>query len=197
MLDLREKIEAAAKQAFSEFGYKATTMDQVARLAGISKGAIYIHFPSKEALFGNMLQELIAHLREAVEAELQPNADFFDNLERGLRRVVAFRQEHAVFAKLAQEVRQFGTEPARAGLRHVEHSIVDYLKGYLERGIAEGDVKPCDPEIVAFVLMRTYTTLVNDWADTHEPLSNENLILLFHQLFADGLRNSSKVAKTE
>ncbi|GMA57213.1 hypothetical protein GCM10025858_17160 [Alicyclobacillus sacchari] len=114
-MELREKIEAAATHAFSEFGYKATTMEQVARLAGISKGAIYIHFPSKEALFGNMLQQLIVRLREAVEAELREDADFFDNLERGLRRVVAFRKEHAVFAKLAQEVRQFGTEPLVLG----------------------------------------------------------------------------------
>jgi AcrR family transcriptional regulator len=43
-------IEGAAK-VFAEYGYRQTTIDQVVRSLGISKGAIYIYFKNKEELF--------------------------------------------------------------------------------------------------------------------------------------------------
>ncbi|MBN1960758.1 MAG: TetR family transcriptional regulator [Deltaproteobacteria bacterium] len=47
----RKKILQAALKAFSEKGYAATTMEEIAILAGLSKAAIYMHFESKAELF--------------------------------------------------------------------------------------------------------------------------------------------------
>ena len=46
-----ERILAAATELFVYYGYDKTTVSDIAREAGISKGAIYLHFASKEALF--------------------------------------------------------------------------------------------------------------------------------------------------
>ena len=53
--DKETKILAAAKEAFLEFGYAATSMDQVAQRARASKTTLYTRFPSKESLFSAVI----------------------------------------------------------------------------------------------------------------------------------------------
>ncbi|WP_245630212.1 TetR/AcrR family transcriptional regulator [Alicyclobacillus acidiphilus] len=189
-MDVHERVLQVALESFSHFGYKGTTMEQVARAAGVGKGTVYSLFDSKESLFQEILSRVIASMRSAVDEVLVPGAPFFTNLERGMRRVVRFRKEHEVLVKLALEVRQYGVGPARDGLLQVERSIVGFLKRYIEQGIAQGDVKPCNPELIAFILLRTYTAMVTDWENSHDPLSDDELVDVFHLVFAGGLAAS-------
>jgi len=54
----RAAILDAAVAEFRQFGYAATSMDRIAASAGVSKRTVYNHFPSKEALFVQILQDL-------------------------------------------------------------------------------------------------------------------------------------------
>lgn len=51
MADRKKLIVEAAAKSFSEFGYKATTMDHVARSAGVGKGTIYTFLKTKKNCF--------------------------------------------------------------------------------------------------------------------------------------------------
>jgi AcrR family transcriptional regulator len=65
--DTRERIIEAAATAFAQRGFAGTSLNQMLRDSGISKGALYFHFPSKEAL----AIAVIDHLRSAwLEATL-------------------------------------------------------------------------------------------------------------------------------
>ena len=54
----REAILSAAVEEFRTAGYEATSMDRIAAAAGVSKRTVYNHFPSKDELFGLMLEHL-------------------------------------------------------------------------------------------------------------------------------------------
>jgi AcrR family transcriptional regulator len=60
------RIERAAEQVFAHRGVNAATMDDIARQSGVSKGALYLHFESKEQLYLSLavraLQDLIRRL---------------------------------------------------------------------------------------------------------------------------------------
>ncbi len=56
----RDAIVRAAVDEFRSAGYEATSMDRIAAAAGVSKRTVYNHFPSKEALFALMLEQLWA-----------------------------------------------------------------------------------------------------------------------------------------
>ncbi len=67
----QEHILAAALEVFSEHGFAAARLDDVAQRAGVAKGTLYLYFPDKETLFESMLQgvaapalALLAHLAE-------------------------------------------------------------------------------------------------------------------------------------
>ncbi|MBN1347493.1 MAG: TetR/AcrR family transcriptional regulator [Phycisphaerae bacterium] len=65
MLDVRQQVMDEASRLFLHYGFKKTTMDEIARQVGISKGALYLHFDSKEAIFteiGNQVRTQVLGL---------------------------------------------------------------------------------------------------------------------------------------
>ena len=65
--DAREDLLEAAAQVFAEKGFQAASVDEIAGRAGLSKGALYWHFGSKDDLFFALLEERVDRpLREAV-----------------------------------------------------------------------------------------------------------------------------------
>lgn len=56
----KEAILAAALDAFSQFGIHGTRLEQVAELAGVSKTNLLYYYPSKEALYIAVLQQILA-----------------------------------------------------------------------------------------------------------------------------------------
>lgn len=81
----------AAAQSFSLFGYKATTMEQVAKIANVGKGTIYTFFDTKEQLFDEILHGVISEMKTIIEREVDHRKPFFDNLFRVLDSLLEFR----------------------------------------------------------------------------------------------------------
>ena len=58
----REAILVAATAAFLRYGFKKTSMDDVAQAAGVSRQGLYLYFETKEVLFREALQYLVSHM---------------------------------------------------------------------------------------------------------------------------------------
>ena len=63
------EIIAAALASFADRGYAATKLEDVAAAAGISKGTIYLYFPTKEDLFRAVVRQAVLPNLEAAEAQ--------------------------------------------------------------------------------------------------------------------------------
>jgi AcrR family transcriptional regulator len=74
-----DQIIAGAERAFLDAGYELTTMDSVARHAGVARGSVYNHFSSKEELFLAVMRRGTA---EFVERSIRHDADSKPPLER-------------------------------------------------------------------------------------------------------------------
>lgn len=189
-IDRRALILQAATQSFAQFGYKATTMDLVAKIANVGKGTIYTFFKTKEDLFDEIVRKALHELKSVLDEGLHEGDPFFDNLFRVLGALLEFRSDHELFIKLQQEVRDIGTAKALDGTHRLEGLVLQYLQRHIETGVANGEIKPCDPEIVAYAMLKMYVALTTDWNKIHaEPLSKAQIqdhLMLF---FADGLRS--------
>jgi AcrR family transcriptional regulator len=64
----REAILMAATPIFLRYGFKKTSMDDVARAAGVSRQGLYLYFDTKDLLFRETLQHLMSHLISAARA---------------------------------------------------------------------------------------------------------------------------------
>ncbi|MCM3338251.1 TetR/AcrR family transcriptional regulator [Paenibacillus sp. MER TA 81-3] len=186
-IDRRKQIVEAAAQSFALFGYKATTMDQVAKIAQVGKGTIYTFFTNKEELFDEILQQLIHEMKEIADREIQADKSFFDNLYRVLDRVLDFRSRHELAMKLSQEVRDFGTPMAKDALLTLEGALLEYVERQVRLAMEKGEVKDADPKIISFVMLQLYKALSTEWNKLHEPLDKESIKSYFQLHFMDGL----------
>lgn len=187
LVDRRQQVLQAAAKSFSLFGYKATTMDQVAKIANVGKGTIYTFFTNKEQLFDEILRELIAEMKIIAEREIRRDKPFFDNLHRALDALLEFRSEQELFIKLSQEHREFGTPQAQEGLDKIENVVLEYLEREVQQAVRQGEIKPCDPKIVSVVMFRLYIVLTAELNKSHTPLDKEQIKMYFHLFLAEGL----------
>lgn len=72
----RERVLAAAREVFGQNGPEAQ-MDDVARAAGVGVGTVYRHFPTKEALMGELVRQTFASFAERAEEALDFDGDAF------------------------------------------------------------------------------------------------------------------------
>jgi AcrR family transcriptional regulator len=183
----KQQIIDAATKSFSLFGYKATTMDQVAKLANVGKGTIYTFFKNKEELFDEIVSTLILEMKEAAEQVIDPNLSFFENVHRALYRILEFRKKHQLAIKLFQEEREMGTPAVQEVMKKLERAIIAYIKQKIEEAIEKGEIRPCDSEITAFLMLKLYVALIFDWEQNHKPLEKEKIAELFQLYFLKGL----------
>jgi len=157
--DVRAAVLAAAARLFAERGYAGTSMDAVARAAGISKATLYHHIASKDALFSAVVEERAHRLVAAVEPDDRPLPALLAAFARRFVRLVAEPDSLALYRMVIAEsmrrpdlARRFHeTGPAR---------VRAHLAALLERAAARGEPVAGDPERAA---ERFFALLLGPW----------------------------------
>lgn len=165
-------------------------MDQVAKLANVGKGTIYTFFKNKEELFDQIISSLIREMKVAAETVMDDNLSFYENANRALYTLLEFRKEHQLTIKLVQEEREMGTREVFDVLRRLEQMIVSYIKDIIIKAVDKGEIKPCNPELTAFVMLKLYISLIFDWEQNHQSLKKEEIFDVFELYILKGLSNS-------
>lgn len=135
----------AARKAFAEDGYGATSIERIAAGVGVTKASLLHHFGSKEELYRLTLTEIADDLgRLVVDAIIEPGT-FFERLDRLGERVVRYLAAHPQSARLlVRELVDGGPFLARDGAALVFRAL-DATKALLRSGIESGDVVAQDP----------------------------------------------------
>ncbi|AXI38404.1 TetR family transcriptional regulator [Bacillaceae bacterium ZC4] len=186
-IDRKQNIIDAATKSFSLFGYKATTIEQVAKLANVGKGTIYTFFKSKEDLLDEIISSVIVEIKETAEHAMDPDRPFLENAHRALYRIAEFRKQHPLTIKLLQEIRDIGTPAVQEVMKRLDRAIIAFIREKIDNAIKKGEIRNCDSEITAFLMLKMYIALNFDWEKEHEPLPKEKIAELFEQYFLKGL----------
>lgn len=187
-LDRRQEILEAASKSFSLFGYKSTTMDQVAKIANVGKGTIYTFFSNKEELLQEVVVSMIREMKSETDATIDPTLGFMENAHTALIKMLQYRARHLLFAKLIVEEKELRTPAVKHMLQQVENEIISYLAARIQVGIKKGEINSCNPEHVAYLLLKSYIAFVVDWQTTHdEELGEDAILTLFKETIFRGL----------
>ena len=81
----RSSLLRVARELFTERGYAATSTTEIADRAGVTRGALYHHFPAKDDLFRAVFEELEAEVANHVAREALAGADPLEQLRLGSR----------------------------------------------------------------------------------------------------------------
>ncbi|GGP85967.1 TetR/AcrR family transcriptional regulator [Saccharothrix coeruleofusca] len=110
----REGIVRAATGAFLRFGFRKTSMEDVAKAAAISRQGLYLHFETKEALFRAVVEQMLADLRSTTwEALDREDVEAGERLARALEAfhgVTVGTVNREVYSELLSSARSFALD---------------------------------------------------------------------------------------
>lgn len=91
----RQDIITAARQVFAERGVSRSTLEQIAKAAGVTRGAIYWHFKNKPDLFFAMMEQVSLPLIDQIGENLPDNdqIDPLRNIQESMNEIVRLLQE--------------------------------------------------------------------------------------------------------
>ena len=151
-----EEILEAALNLFTEKGFAATRMNDVARLAGISKGTLYLYFESKEAIFHAVIQEMvtpkIARVEQLVEQHEGSNAELLKLLVTGWWKDVASTKLSAIPKLMVSECGNF-PELAEFFVNTVVKRARAVFSRVIRQGIEQNEFIRQDPDMLARLVM--------------------------------------------
>lgn len=86
----RAQILEAARAEFARHGVGETTVDHIARAAGVAKGTVYLYYRSKDEILRQLLDHDLAELREQTLPSIQVPGDLEERLRRYLTAMLSF-----------------------------------------------------------------------------------------------------------
>ena len=187
--ETRTRILEAAVRRFAVSGYDAASVDDICSQAGVSKGAIYHHFPTKQAIFLALMQGWLAVIDLGMEAARKDTIPetlvYMTNLIPGVFAAAEDRLPMFLEFWLQASRDEKVWKAVIAPYRHYQA----YFTGLVEEGIAEGSLKETDARAAAQVIVSLAVGMVlqgvldphgADWEKTaHESM----------QILMNGLSN--------
>jgi TetR/AcrR family acrAB operon transcriptional repressor len=166
----RQEIIDAARCVFHECGVSRTSLEKIARVAGVTRGAVYWHFENKASLFYAMREDSVKDLEQArsiltstdfanpLDAIEQSMLEFFAVLEN----TPSVRQTFEIMSLRCEYVDEFAPV-----LLEVNKPCLDFLtrlKTVYQRAADAGFLRPqLDPEAVAYDTFSFTSGLFNNW----------------------------------
>ena len=147
---------SAAIDCFARLGYQGTSIDRIARDAGVTKGAVYYHFRDKEELLFEAVKDRIGGFEQQVLEEVNSSRDAIDNL----RHVVDACFFHATVSNhrrfiITLMIEALDTNPRlSAEFRNILRRMRVFLAGVVRRGQQRGTLRAdVTPEAAAAAIM--------------------------------------------
>jgi AcrR family transcriptional regulator len=158
-----DQILQAAVEVFSEKGFRAATMDEVAAAAGITKGTIYLYFSSKEELFVEMARRQFGRALDLLgEVELEESDDFEEMTRRLGREFLRVMMDPQVTKVIPLLVAEYNHIPALQSLYRDQliPQVNLQIAGLLEVGMEFGPLRRMDAVIASRCLMGMFFVFV-------------------------------------
>ena len=158
--ETRGRIMDAAVRKFAIAGYDAASVDDICAEAGVSKGAFYHHFPTKQSIFLALMQGWLATIDlglEAVRAETAPET--FIKMTNLLPGVFAAAEDRLpMFLEFWLQASR--DETVWKAVIAPYHHYQEHFARLINDGIVEGSLKPTNSQVAAQVIVSLAVGLV-------------------------------------
>jgi AcrR family transcriptional regulator len=179
--DKRQRILEAARRRFRYYGVRKTTMNEIARDAGVAVGTLYLYFKDKDDLLVACTDEYVIRHRRQADAILASDASAADKLRRYV--LDRFRASQATRAggyrhasELEREVLRVRPERRLEEGRMMAENFIRVLR----LGMKTGELNSTDPERDAHVLLLSLAFLFPSATDerAYTPTEDDALLVV-------------------
>lgn len=193
---LRQKNHAvqileAGEKLFAKKGFYPTTMEEVARAAGLAKGTIYLHFDDKRNLFFSIIEKKLDILLEKIEKEMRKDEFPSQRIKLAIGIHLKFLEENRDFFKIMQtlpeSLKQEMERKLKGRVIEKQSRYVEILDQLIRKGIRNQEIKPLDSRKLAVILVGMMHSLTIYWISRKEKGSLSQDDSLVWQIFWEGI----------
>lgn len=151
-----DELLDAALALFVEKGFAHTSVAEIARKAGVSKGALYLYFPSKQAVLEGLVKRAVAPVAARVmQATDLTTGDMRVTLRAILTIVATALSDPKTFAVPKVVIREAVVAPEIAEMyrRAVFDTVLPAATALLRQAVDQGKIRPVDPELTLRTIM--------------------------------------------
>lgn len=182
--ETRSKLVGAARAAFAEKGYAATSMDDLTAAAGLTRGALYHHFGGKEGLLEAVVRDIDAEMAARYAAEFAMAGGGWAGFRACGRSYLRMALEPEIQRIVLRDA------PAVLGERWREidaASALGPMRDTLAGEMARKAIAPCDPEVLARLLNGALLDAALWIAQAHDPEPRLSKAIEAYDVILDGL----------
>lgn len=191
----REQLLSKALKVFSKKGYAATTLEDIAREAEVTRGAIYWHFGSKAELYNTLIREYSNRGNAIMQQAASEGGTLVDILRRVfVRQLQAVEEDSALRALMELQLFKTGlvAELEEGRQQQIEGSVglVEMLAGIMGQGVQAGLLRSdVDPKELARAYLAFQNGLIHLWLTAPNQFSLKNSADSFADILMAGLQN--------
>ena len=161
--DQKVHIIKTAGELFFRLGIRSVSIDDICRELGMSKKTFYVYFASKDELIEQMLQANINYMAGKLE-ELQAKKDFRHLVKAFLKHQEAEKNDVRRVPQLVYDLKKYYPRQFADFQVKCFETQKDYLRKYLEQGVAEGLVRAdLDIELTAVLFAKIHNDAIRDF----------------------------------
>jgi AcrR family transcriptional regulator len=158
-----ERILGAAEDLFATHGFAKTTVDEIAAAAGVSKGLVYDHYASKEALLDAVWERLVEAWTEAVRATKFADGSIADSIGEVLRVSLEYVHANPLLRRIIAQDPGSLVPGGREGQAAFARQYRASLEPVLARGVRRGELRrDLDVAHTAEVIWMLHLTLTRE-----------------------------------
>jgi AcrR family transcriptional regulator len=177
----RSKLLQAAKRLLATKGFHATKIADIAATADVGTGTFYLYFPTKDALFADLVRETALAANEAIAAAKAAYTDPRERARIGGETFFRFAAENRdVFRILFGHSAQFD-----ALLREVHQIFVADIEKDFAAGVDAGVFCALPPAFAAQAIVGMLTQVTSWWLDRQD-ISIEDITTMTHRMLTQG-----------
>jgi len=188
----RESLLAAAKKVFAQKGFHEATMGDVAKAGRSSYGTVYWYFPSKDALFHELMdneqEALRRHILAAVASASGGPADLTSMLEAAIRATFEFFESDKATVKLLFRDSYAMGSRFEKHLFSIYEGFISDLSDLISEAQRRGEIVDAPAHVVAFSIAALVGQLAYRRLTTDDGLSAGVVAQFVVNLLLDGLR---------
>lgn len=160
-LERKQQLLDAAGELFAARGYSATRIADICQSAGVAKGLFYWYFPTKGALFAELVRTMRLRLRRAQGAGMDQTADAVTRIADGAEASVRFMADHAAYFALLDVER---SDPEVAGVLAEGAGVyLDDVRRLVEEGQRTGTITDAPSDLIAVGVLGTVSSFSNSY----------------------------------
>ena len=167
----REQVLESAARLFAEQGYHGTTVGDVCDELGVGKGVFYWYFPSKEALFSELLQDSLLQLRRAQQVAISTSEDPVERIELGIRASIEFFRSSPGFLELIRTAARY--DEFAGFVEKGQEIVVSDTAAHIKEGIASGRLREGDADLMAHGIIGAIFHFVEVYFGTYPEASED------------------------